>query len=411
MAASRIPIDPGHPLSGIATLSMTTATGEAEIVSTDGRILRGSVRPHVGPTAITRTVFDVSSSTLHMSMADGIVFTSQIGTVYTSVDRPVVYLDQNHWIDLARALSGSSSVTGEKEGACRLLIDLARNGDVILPLSAAHVVETTKKGGRQRTDVARTMVELSRGWQMRSPLWIRTFELTRLFTDSPSEGPDLADDVFTLTPEALWSDRMQPRREARVQDLPDGLQGLVDRIVWAAALTDVLLETVPEVSVPGLEMAAKWADSFHELAGHMRSNPRAKSYARDLTRSRFITDMQEDIARAALQGGLTTEQFGDWLQEDAEGAFHALPTLGRIREVLHLRLVNADDTWHRNDLNDVLHLCSAAGYADVVVGEKKTCNYLRRVEDQVPDGAQVFHRMTEALPTIERTVARQAPQA
>ena len=143
----------------------------------------------------------------------------------------------------------------------------------------------------------------------------------------------------------------------------------------------------------------------------MRSNPKAKFYARDLTRIRFLADMQQDIAQAALQGGLTAEQFGDWLGDGAENAFHALPALGRIREVLHLRLVNADDKWHRNDLNDILHLCSAAGYADVLVGEKKTCNYLRRVEAQVPDGAQVFHRLTEALPTIEKAVSKRTPPA
>ena len=239
---------------------MITSTGEVEIASTDGRILRGDVGPHAGSTAIIRTAFDVASSTLRMSMADGLVFSSEIGTVYTSVNRPVVYLDQNHWIDLARLLNGSSGLAGEKATACQLLVDLARDGEVILPLSAAHVVEIAKKGGRQRTDVARTMVELSRGWQMRSPLWIRTFELTRLFaTDSPAEGAGRISDVFTLTPEAIWSDRLHQRRESGAQDLPAELRGLVDRISWAVALTDVLLETVPEVSVPGLEIAAKWA--------------------------------------------------------------------------------------------------------------------------------------------------------
>ncbi|GAA2720705.1 hypothetical protein CAE01nite_03220 [Cellulomonas aerilata] len=78
-------------------------------------------------------------------------------------------------------------------------------------------------------------------------------------------------------------------------------------------------------------------------------------------------------ARAALDGGLTPEQFGLWLEQESEDAFYRLSALGRIREVLHLRPVNADDKWERNDLNDVLHLYSAADYADVVVGENKAC--------------------------------------
>ena len=340
-----------------------------------------------------------------MSMSHGPDFAFQIGTVLSTVDRPVVYLDQNHWIDLARVLGGQSGMDAEKVKACQLIIDFARNHDIILPLSAAHIVETAKKGGRQRTDLARTMVELSAGWQMRSPLWIRAKELSTMFSTATSIGSAFSEEVFTLTPEAVWSDHRNRGRDLPENDLPQELQGLVARLTWAIALTEVLLEREAEVSVPGLDMAEAWAASFHELAKHMRSNPRAKAYARDLTRTRFISDMKDDLARAAIAGGLTTEQFGTWLKNDAEGAFGALPAVGRIREIVHMRLANSDDKWERNDLNDLLHLGSAAGYADVVIGERKTCKYLKRADLKVPAGAQIFHRMVEALPAIGAKLA------
>ena len=228
-----------------------------------------------------------------------------------------------------------------------------------------------------------------------------------MFSAESSAGPAFSDDVFTLIPEAVWSDQRNSGREAPEEDdLPEELQGLVARLTWAIALTEVLLDREAEVSVPGLDMAERWAASFHGLARHMRSNPRAKAYARDLTRTRFISDMEEDLARAAIAGGLTAEQFGNWLKNDAESAFRALPAIGRIREIVHMRLANSDDKWERNDLNDLLHLGSAAGYADVLIGERKTCNYLRRAERKVPAGAQVFHRMVEALPAIGAKLAQ-----
>lgn len=193
------------------------------------------------------------------------------------------------------------------------LIELARADEIILPLSGAHLVETAKKGGRQRTDLARAMIELSRGWQMRSPLAVRAFELRSLFATSGENSraeTNTGLDVFTLTPEALWADRYTaPTATPLPDDLPDEVAGLVDRIRWTASITDVLLDTDPEVSQRGVAAATAWAESFHELAVHMRDNPHAQPFRRDLTRTRLITDMGDDVSQAAMQAGLTPEQF------------------------------------------------------------------------------------------------------
>lgn len=399
---------PGHPLAGVRSLALALVTGEVEIVTTDGRVVTGQVGPHPAPTAIERTTFDVGTSTLYVSMTDGATFTSEIGTVGTTVDCPVVYLDQNHWIDMARVLTGSTTVTGARREALEGFIDMARGKEIVLPLSSAHFVETAKKGGRQRTDLARTMVELSRGWQMRSPLHVRAKELDQVFVGlANKETPEhpACSDVFTLTPEALWADKHHRRpRRRQSDDLPAELAGLVQRITWAASLINELFDTSPEMSTRGLELATGWASSFQELARHMRSNPGAKPYLRDLTRSRTITDMGNDLPEAALRAGISPEQFRDWLRQDAETALSSMPALGRVREVLHMRLINADDRWESNDLNDVLYLCTAAGYADFVVGEKKTSNYLRRVQGRVPAAAQVYHRAADALPAVAAVV-------
>ncbi|MEU8011162.1 hypothetical protein [Micromonospora parva] len=399
---------PNHPLSGIATITFAASTGEVEVVLVGGRSFSGRVEPISGPTLVAKSVFDVHSSTLRTSLNDGTVFATQIGTLLTEVDRPVVYLDQNHWIDLARVIVNPPVDPNDREISCLRLIELARSRDIILPLSGGHVVEIAKKGGRQRLDVARVMVELSRGWQMRSPLYVRAAELARMF--SPDAGGGALMDVFTLAPWALWDDPYRrSQRRSRAPELPPEVRGVSERISWIESFIHVLLDTDPEVSVAGLEMAGKWASSFQELAQHIRSNPKARVYARDLTRTRFITDMSNDVAAAAAGGGLTPEQFSEWLRDEAETAFSSLPELGRIREVLHLRLMNADDKWHRNDLNDVLFLCCAAGYADVVIGEKKMCSYLRRANDKVPAGAHVFRRVVDALPRVEAAVAARVP--
>ncbi|WP_165368345.1 hypothetical protein [Phytoactinopolyspora endophytica] len=115
--------------------------------------------------------------------------------------------------------------------------------------------------------------------------------------------------------------------------------------------------------------------------------------------------MQDDLAQAARDSGIPTEAFQHWLMNDSEQALMRLPSVGRIREVTHRRLANADDSWERNDLYDMLFLSTAAGYADFVVGERKIGNYLRQAAATTPPGGQVFVKMADAFAAIETELA------
>jgi hypothetical protein len=79
-------------------------------------------------------------------------------------DRPVVYLDQRHWITLAQRLHSPDEVAERDREPAERLIELARSKLIALPLSSANLWEIAPTGPHRR-DVALTMVELSRGWQ------------------------------------------------------------------------------------------------------------------------------------------------------------------------------------------------------------------------------------------------------
>jgi hypothetical protein len=70
--------------------------------------------------------------------------------------------------------------------------------------------------------------------------------------------------------------------------------------------------------------------------------------------------------------------------------------LGRLVEVLYERLRNADDHWKPNDLFDMQFLPCAAGYVDVLVGEKKASELLRLASERVVPGAFVCRNIPEA---------------
>lgn len=390
------------PLLAFRSIAILPATGEAEFVLTDGRMARTKGIPLAPTSSTVKTSFFPERSEVELLLHDGKVIVLDVGTVFTSIDRPVIYLDQNHWIDLARAVVGSSKLSAARAQACGDLIELARTRRVILPISAGHLVETVKTTGQRRANLGRTMLELSRGWQMRSPLRIRALELLRLFSCADAiDGP--ITDVFTLAPHSIWS---QPK------DLHSGhfapfvtLDGLVERLSWSMTLVELLLEDEREVSEEGANIARNWAASFQDLGQYVPSNPKAKARIRDLSRIRFISDMQGDVAKAASLSGLTPEQFSAWLAGDSEEAFRRASALGRMREVIHVRLSNSDDRWEANDLNDLLYLATAAGYADVVVCERKTANLLNQVSPRVPQGAAVFRRLEDGLAHVHSVLA------
>lgn len=133
----------------------------------------------------------------------------------------------------------------------------------------------------------------------------------------------------------------------------------------------------------------------------MKGNAKAKARSRDLTRTRFFSDLGTDLPAAAEESGITPEQFSHWLQHDAESVIAGSPGLARMREVMHLRISNSDDKLEANDLNDWMELSYAAAYCDLLLGEKKTISYLRRADSRVSQGASLHRRASEALSDLE----------
>jgi hypothetical protein len=152
----------------------------------------------------------------------------------------------------------------------------------------------------------------------------------------------------------------------------------------------------------GHEAAERWAAGFPSLAQYMREHKTSAEHARINTRARLIADLGDETAIAALHAGLSPEQYSLWLVDELPDRLREMPYVGRLHEVLYHRLRNADDKWRRNDLIDMNFLCCAAGYADVVVGEKQTSEYLRRAETMCLPGAVVCRTLTEATDALHR---------
>lgn len=69
----------------------------------------------------------------------------------TKISPPIVYLDQCHWITLARAQFARHKIPSSDElAAADFILKTVRDGRIRLPLSGAHMIETAKAGDGPR---------------------------------------------------------------------------------------------------------------------------------------------------------------------------------------------------------------------------------------------------------------------
>jgi hypothetical protein len=173
---------------------------------------------------------------------------------------------------------------------------------------------------------------------MRSPLRVRTDELGALFTARQAEAPRtglLARAVFTLQPSAIFAE--QAGGVPATSSLPAEEAELHRRLTWVTSLYSAMLDEEPIDCSATDALASRWATSFHDLAQHLRDNPAARRHSRQITLMRLITDMRDDVAHAAMIAGVTDQQFGTWVSENAQPDIAELPYLGTVYEATYTR--------------------------------------------------------------------------
>ena len=142
------------------------------------------------------------------------------------------------------------------------------------------------------------------------------------------------------------------------------------------------------------QLVDTWASSFEELGRYMGANPRPRDI-RLVAAGRLMADLSSELAQAALQCGVSVEEFAAAMSPDTlVESFSTQPFVGRLLEVTYQRLRNAQTRWRGNDLNDLTYLCCAAAYADIIVGEKATVHHLVSGRKNFPPGAVVLSDLT-----------------
>ncbi len=114
--------------------------------------------------------------------------------------RRLIYLDTNHWINLRHVILASRLVQKEYVGSLALLMDLARKGHVLCPISYPLFLELMKQTDlRTRTATAELMEGLSGGVCLQPPFELQKLELRQQLMKGllGIEAPNLNEWIWT----------------------------------------------------------------------------------------------------------------------------------------------------------------------------------------------------------------------
>ena len=289
-----------------------------------------------------------------------------------------IYLDQDKWIDLARARIGhelGKTYIAAYEAA-KAAVEAGRAS---FPLSSAHYFETHKSAvAQRRVDLAHTMLELSRLDAIAPPHVIVPYEIEAALIEvlGLANDPPQPLKVFGHGANHVHATRMftyTAPEEFEGHLLPTDLRNLVT-VRGQTHLEIITLADYPE-----------FGNKHIQLNEHMRLTGTKFVYGQNTVRDRLgelgrhrlgdmmtataIVDIVDPLLATAERLAVDLERLFDSGPALITRFLEAMPSRWVEKELRRLRQSNPQKRWEGNDLNDVTALSIAVPYCDVVITE------------------------------------------
>ncbi len=315
-------------------------------------------------------------------------------------ERPVVYLDQNQWSTLSKAWSAPHRMRSDDEHiAAVALLRMSEAGKVILPMSAAHLSETAAwSNDAGRIALADTILSGSSGWQMRDPLEVRAAELRAVLSASAGLQNEAMPDVFTLAPYAALDVSTRTDTSASSSEgIPDEWMEVHSALLSSIVYTSCMLNREP---TPRGDLSG-WLERVQGFATWLAGETERTKHEKRRSAYVFVfSDAMKEVAQASFASGVSPEQMSAWTRRTWDKAWTDAPGVSHFREAMVDKLVSGAK-WEANDLTDLMYLCTAAAYADHVVGERRTIALLRQATRRLQSPVRLHTDLSSLVESIQ----------
>lgn len=292
----------------------------------------------------------------------------------------VVYLDQNKWIELARALKHPSDYPPQY----RLLAAITREieaGRLVLPLTAANIYETHKINDPQRRhELAILQATASQGLVFRGRHRRLETELNDLWCALYERSPIAREPLWFLS--EVFFEAYADWNDPRLTALPLTEAGVnVVRNDPARWLYEFLMVTPEDVRVAAIRKFSDGSEGLRQRIEERRRQHAGESLAmrRRIQSALLMINEYELILTFARRAGFAWKSIGDMGEANARRVIEDVPTYYVEREIA-LRLEAQARAVEENDFRDMQSFCAIIPYANEVVGEKQFVNLARQAK-------------------------------
>ncbi|MEJ1816063.1 hypothetical protein [Clavibacter michiganensis] len=177
--------------------------------------------------------------------------------------------------------------------------------------------------------------------------------------------------MITLDANAAFHSFVSPN--APQSTLPAPIDAIVEAIIGICATASTLLgdEDIRANVEDG------WTAARQHESAWVHEDKKARLTA-DIADAFAFTDAMKEISIAAVIAGISPEDMGAWLTNHYREDLAVMPALSFYYEAISDKRADPRAPWERNDLHDLMFLCTAAAYADYTVGERRTVDLLKR---------------------------------
>ena len=292
----------------------------------------------------------------------------------------IVYLDQNKWIELARVQAGLVS-SGPIADLYLQLLAAVESGQVLFPLSASHVLETSKRNDPiSRGHLAETQAKLSRGFAYRSragrlEVEVRT-TLNRLFGIEQPELPRhwaIAHGILQ-TFEAMDASIATPAAAHRMARINAPVDPALQYVDYMKNQDDSRRRKVHDTLAVAAAGLIAQMEVRRALLSGKSVDLRRRAYAVLL-----FLEHQETFLRILTGIGRTFEQLKSLGERGVRELIEDVPTLN-VEATMAARLESETGPLEANDLFDMQSFYTAIPYSCHVIAEKASISRARQAK-------------------------------
>ena len=287
----------------------------------------------------------------------------------------VLYIDLNHWINLAKARK-CGDLTLEQR--LKALVDC---GKLIIPISAVHIMEACSiLKGKQRQDLAVMLRSLSRGFVLRNLEDVRYIEMeTRIGNHYGIQMPK------DISPFVITKGYLKAFGEPKIdfspwREVDPAKSARAENEIWRMLDDEKILDLILTEYIPKLSKESDEAKLIQFGHNHQRN----VSHSKDLKEAEkdCVVGLAKGFAELAVQVANDLKLSNDLLKSNPPKHFWtkeymlSVPTVNVWSKLsLYLsRCITRDITV--NHLYDMGHLAVALPYCDIVVADNEMAHLL-----------------------------------